>query len=158
MMHRVYYDRRIPPSTTKKLPCGIIFILRYRLWDIDLIIRKTLLYTATTALLALVFFGSVILLQRMFEAATGQQSQLAIVLSTLAIAVLFNPLRNRIQAGIDRHFYRKKYDAQQMLARFAITARDETDMNALAAELAQTVQEALEPAEVKVWLKGTQRW
>ena len=89
-----------------------------------------------------------------FEAVTGQLSQLAIVLSTLAIAAIFNPLRTRIQAIIDRRFYRKKYDAQQVLAHFAITARDETDMNALAAELARVVQETLEPAEVKVWLKG----
>jgi hypothetical protein len=129
-------------------------VFKYRLYDIDLIIRKTLLYTATSALLALVFFASVVLLQRLFEAVTGQQSQLAIVLSTLAIAALFNPLRMRIQGWIDRRFYRKKYDAQQVLAQFAITARDETDMNALAAELARVVQETLEPAGVKVWLKG----
>ena len=90
----------------------------------------------------------------MFEAVTGQHSQLAIVLSTLAIAAIFNPLRNRIQAGIDRRFYRKKYDAQQVLAQFAITARDETDMNALTAELVQTVQETMAPERVRVWLRN----
>lgn len=136
------------------IPVSIgIAILRYRLFDIDVIVRKTLLYTATTALLALVFFGSVILLQRGFEAVTGQQSQLAIVLSTLAIAALFNPLRTRVQAWIDRRFYRKKYDAQQVLAQFAVTARDETDMNVLAAELVRIVDETLQPEGMRVWLR-----
>ena len=101
----------------------------------------------------MVFFGSVILHQGVFVVVTGQQSQLAIVLSTLAIAALFNPLRTRIQASIDRRFYRKKYDAQQALARFAITARDETDMNALTTELARVVKDTVAPERVKVWLK-----
>jgi hypothetical protein len=104
-------------------------------------------------LLALVFFDSVILLQRGFEAVNGQQSQLAIVLSTLAIAALFNPLRARMQRWIDRRSYRKKYDSQQVLARFAITARDETDMHALAGELVHVVQKTMEPEQVSVWLK-----
>lgn len=79
------------------------------------------------------------------------------MLSTLAIAAIFSPLRNRIQAAIDRRFYRKKYDAQQVLAQFAITARDETDMNALAAELARVVQETMEPEAVRVWLRERAR-
>lgn len=116
-------------------------------------IRKTLLYTITSALLTLVFLGSVILLQRVFEATTGQQSQLAIVLSTLAIAAIFNPLRRRIQDWINRCFYRKKYDAQQVLAQFALTARDETDVNAQATELARIVDETLQPERVRVWLR-----
>ena len=130
-----------------------VSVLRYRLWDAELVVRRTLVYSVLSALLVLVFFGTVIVLQSLFVLLTGQQSQLAIVLSTLAIAALFNPLRNRIQAGIDRRFYRKKYDAQQVLASFAITARDETNMNALTAELARVVQETLEPAAVRVWLR-----
>jgi hypothetical protein len=130
-----------------------VAVLRYRLWDAELVVRRTLVYSVLSALLVLVFFGAVVLLQSLFVLVTGQQSQLAIVLSTLAIAALFTPLRTRIQDAIDRRFYRKKYDAQQVLAAFAITARDETDMNALTAELARVVQGALEPEDVKVWLR-----
>ncbi len=130
-----------------------ISILRYRLFDIDIIIRKTLQYTAVTALLALIYFGSVLLLQRLFSSATGQQSPIVLVLSTLLIAAIFAPLRRRIQDGIDRRFYRKKYNAQQVLAAFARTARDETDMDALLTELERVVQETLQPESVGLWLR-----
>lgn len=140
------------------LPGGIAFaILRYRLYDIDVIIRRTLVYTTVTGLLALVYFGSVITLQALFQSVTGERSALVVVLSTLLIAALFHPLRTRIQSTINRRFYRKKYDAQQVLARFGITARDETDMQALTTELARVVQETMEPEQVHVWLKETPR-
>jgi len=137
------------------IPLGIgVGVLRYRLWDIDVVIRKTLIYTVLTVLLALVYFGSVVLLQRLFGALTGvAQSPLAVVASTLAIAALFTPLRRRIQDTIDRHFFRKKYDAQRVLAEFAVTARDETDLDALTAELASVVQATLQPERVSVWLR-----
>jgi len=132
-----------------------IAILRYRLYDIDLIIRKTLQYTVLSALLALTYFGSVVLLQSIVGQAADEQSPLMIVVSTLLIAALFAPLRQRVQAFIDRRFYRKKYDAQQVLAQFAQTARDETDMDALTAELVRVVQETMQPEQINLWLKST---
>jgi uncharacterized membrane-anchored protein len=132
-----------------------IAILRYNLWGIDVIIRKTLVYLLLSGLLTLVYFGMVILLQTIFGSFISQQSPVAIVISTLVIAALFAPLRGRVQAFIDRRFFRKKYNAQQVLARFAITARDETDMHALTAELARVVQETMDPERVHVWLKET---
>jgi hypothetical protein len=137
------------------LPIAItIAILRYNLWGIDVIIRKTLVYAVLTGLLALVYFGSVVLLQGLFGALTGiEQSALAVVVSTLVIAALFTPLCRRIQDTIDRRFFRKKYNAQQVLAQFARTARDETDLDALLAELVRVVDETLQPEHVSVWLR-----
>ena len=138
------------------LPLGLgVAILRYRLFDIDVIIRKTLQYTVVTALLLLVYFGVVVALQQLFVRLTGQGSTAAVVLSTLAIAALFNPVRRRVQEAVDRRFFRQKYDAEQVLARFAATARDETDLDALTAELLRVIQETMQPASVSVWLKPT---
>ncbi len=129
-----------------------IAVLRYRLFDIDVIIRRTTSYAILTALLALVYFGSVVVLQRLLAPVTGE-STAAVVLSTLLIAALFLPLRRRVQATIDRRFFRQKYDAEQVLARFAATARDETDLDALTAELARVIQETMQPESVSVWLR-----
>ena len=138
------------------LPIAVgIAILRYKLYEIDILINRTLVYGPLTATLALVYFGGVATTQLVFRALTGQQQQpqLAIVISTLVIAALFNPLRRRIQAFIDRRFYRNKYDARKTLEAFSTRLRDETDLDALNDELVGVVRETIQPAHVSLWLR-----
>ena len=132
-----------------------VAIARYRLYDIDIVINRTLVYGALTAALVAVYFGGVATLQALFRALTGQeqQPQLAIVVSTLVIAALFNPLRGRIQGFIDRRFYRKKYDAAKTLEAFSARLRDETDLQALNGELTRVVSETMQPSHVSLWLR-----
>jgi hypothetical protein len=133
-----------------------IAILKYRLYDIDLLINRTLVYGALTAMLALVYFGGVTATQAIFRALTGQeqQPQLAIVVSTLVIAALFNPLRRRIQSFIDRRFYRRKYDAAKTLESFSTKLRQKTDLNALNDDLVGVVAQTMQPAHVSLWLRS----
>jgi hypothetical protein len=138
------------------VPLAIAFsILRYRLWDIDLLINRTLVYAILTGVLALIYFGCVFLLQAIIGGLTGQakQSPVIIVGSTLAIAVLFQPLRRHIQAIIDRRFYRRKYDAARTLAAFSITLRNEMDLSQLHEHVVAVVQETMQPTHVSLWLR-----
>ena len=132
-----------------------IAILRYRLYEIDTLINRTLVYGALTSTLVAVYFGGVATTQAIFRTLTGQeqQPQLAIVVSTLVIAALFNPLRRRIQSFIDRRFYRRKYDARKTLETFSAKLRDETDLDSLNAELVGVVRETMQPAHVSLWLR-----
>ena len=138
------------------LPAVIIAvtIARYKLWDIDLIIRRTVSYAILTGILAMIYFGSIIILQRLLAPLTGD-SDVATILSTLLIAALVLPLRRRIQDLIDRRFYRRKYDAQKTLEQFAHTARDEPDLEKLTAELLRVIQETMEPEHLSIWLRPT---
>ncbi len=130
-----------------------IAIFKYRLYDIDVVINRTLVYGSLTATLVALYFGGIIALQRLFVLLTGEQSTLAVVASTLLIAALFTPLRRRIQGFIDRRFYRNKYDARKTLETFSAKLRDETDLKALNAELVGVVREAMRPAHVSLWLR-----
>jgi hypothetical protein len=138
------------------IPVAVGFaVLKYRLYDIEVVINRTLVYGSLTAMLALVYFGGVATTQAIFRALTGQeeQPQLAVVVSTLVIAALFNPLRRRIQSFIDRRFYRRKYDAAKTLEAFSAKLRDETNLDALSDDLVGVVRETMQPAHVSVWLR-----
>ena len=136
------------------IPISIgIAILRHRLYDIDLIIRRTLQYGLLSLLLGLVYFGIIVLLEQAFRATTGQNSPLVIVISTLAIAALFNPLRRRVQQGIDRRFYRSRYDAAAALDRFSQNLRNQVDLDDLNEGMLEVVEATMQPERITVWLK-----
>jgi hypothetical protein len=139
-------------GTTIPIAIGIA-ILRYRLYDIDVLINRTLIYGSLTATLAALYFGGIVILQRVFVMLTGEKSTLAVVASTLVIAALFNPLRRRIQGFIDRRFYRRKYDARKSLEAFSARLRNETDLEALNNELVGVVRETIQPAQVSLWVR-----
>jgi hypothetical protein len=130
-----------------------IAILRYRLYDIDLLINRTLVYGVLTLLLGLIYFGAIVLSQAALRAVSGQESSLAVVASTLVIAALFNPLRQRVQQFIDRRFYRRKYDAAKTLEAFSHKLREETDLDRLGGELVSVVHETMRPEHASLWLR-----
>jgi hypothetical protein len=137
------------------IPAAIgIAVLKYRLYDIDILINRALVYGSLTATLAAFYFAGVAATQTTFRAITGQEQQLAVVISTLAIAALFGPLRRRIQIVIDRRFYRRKYDAEKTLAAFGTKLRDEVDLETLTGELVAVVEQTMQPAHASLWLRG----
>jgi hypothetical protein len=139
------------------VPVAVGFaVLKYRLYDIDILINRTLVYGSLTAILALVYVGCVVGLQAAFRALSGQESTLAVVASTLAIAALFSPLRRRVQGFVDRRFYRRKYDARKTLEAFSAKLRDETDLERLGEHLMGAVGKAMQPAHASLWLRPAQ--
>ena len=136
------------------VPLGVgIAMLRYRLWDIDIIINRTLVYSTLTISLALVYAGLIIGLQYLLRGMISQHNDVAIVVSTLAIAALFQPLRHRIQAIIDRRFYRRKYNAAKIVAAYSATLRNEVDLNQLREHLLTVVQDTMQPSHIALWLR-----
>jgi len=131
-----------------------IAIMRYRLWDIDLVVRRTLQYGLLTGLLALTYFTGIVILQNILSPLTGSgNSPIVIVITTLGIAALFNPLRRRVQDFIDRRFYRRKYDAEKALHGFATIARDEVDVDRLSIALLGVIEETTQPEHISLWIK-----
>jgi hypothetical protein len=138
------------------IPLAFTFsILRYRLWDIDVIIRRTLVYGGLTATLLLIYIASVVLLQSLVTAVGGQQSAVVTVISTLLIAALFNPLRRRIQSDIDRRFYRSHYDSEKIVAAFSAGLRDQVDLDQLRDRLLVVLEDTLQPESVSLWLRNS---
>ena len=141
-------------AVTPAIPISMgIAILRYRLYEIDLLINRTLVYGALTATLVALYFGGIVVLQRVLVILTGERSTLAVVASTLVIAGLFNPLRRRVQGFVDRRFYRRKYDAAKTLDAFSAKLRDETNLDALSDDLVGVVRETMQPSHVSLWLR-----
>ena len=127
-------------------------MLRYRLWDIDILINRALVYGSLTAILACIYFGLIIAIQFLMRELFNQTNEIALVCSTLAIWALFQPLRRRIQVGIDRRFYRPKYDAARILKAFSATLRNEVDLNTLTEQLTAVIEESMQPSHVSLWL------
>ena len=156
-LNRMIWNDIVGMLVATLIPLSIgISILRNRLWDIDLIIRRTLQYSALSAVLGLVYFGSVVVMRQILGGITGQSS-LVVALSTLLIVALFNPLRRRLQDVIDRRFFRQKYDAARALAQFSLAARSEVGQEALTGKLLAVVRETVQPEKVSLWLQKEQK-